>query len=354
MKAIIRREILNYLKRPLFWIAIVVVIFGVFQQLNPYLTIHYIISEEELKNNYPETVHEGEVFEGYIPSKEEEHRELWEETIKKNLLSEFSMNEDEAAGVIQVMSGMEIREACRYLEEQYGYYNADYTWEDTSYRKGTMNEINSYIENKLDKHPFSYYFSRKFADFAGLFMGFAATVLLAVLFIQDMRKNTYELLHTKPISATQYVIGKVVGGFLICLIILGILNLVFWAACLICTRGNGFEVSLTDFLLSTCLYILPNILMIVCVYTLVALLFKNPLPAVPLLVLYMVYSNMGSRNAEGVYGYYGRPLAIMVRFPDMFFDVTPPPMAPVNQLCLLIASTAIIIIGIQLWRRRRI
>ena len=33
MKAIIRREILNYLKRPLFWIALVVVIFGVFQQL---------------------------------------------------------------------------------------------------------------------------------------------------------------------------------------------------------------------------------------------------------------------------------------------------------------------------------
>lgn len=49
MKAIIRREILNYLKRPLFWIAIVVVIFGVFQQLNPYLNIHYITSEEELE-----------------------------------------------------------------------------------------------------------------------------------------------------------------------------------------------------------------------------------------------------------------------------------------------------------------
>lgn len=62
MKAIIRREILNYLKRPLFWIAIVVVIFGVFQQLNPYLNIHYITSEDELENEYPETVHEGEVF----------------------------------------------------------------------------------------------------------------------------------------------------------------------------------------------------------------------------------------------------------------------------------------------------
>lgn len=354
MKAIIRREILNYLKRPLFWIAIVVVIFGVFQQLSPYLNIHYITSEEELKNDDPETVLEGEIFEGYIPLSEEEHRRLWEKTIRENLLAEFGMDEGEISDVIQEMSGMDIKEACRYLEEQYGYYGTNYTWEDTAYGKGTMEEINSYIGEKLDEHSFSYYFSRKFADFSGLFMGFTATVLLAVLFMQDMRKNTYELLHTKPISATQYVIGKVAGGFLICLMILGILNLVFWAACLICTSGNGFEIRLTDFLLATCIYILPNMLMVVCVYIITALLFKNPLPAVPLLVLYMIYSNMGSKNAEGVYGYYGRPLAAMVRFPGMFFDVTPPPLALVNQICLLFASAAIILIGIQVWRRQRI
>ena len=333
MKAIIRREFLNYLKRPLFWIAIVVVMFGVFQQLNPYLNIHYITSEEELENEYPETVHQGDVFEGYIPVSPEEHRELWENVIEESLVSDFGMSNDEASSVIQKMSGMEINEA---------------------YRKGTMDEINAYIKEELEEHPFSWYFSRKFADFTGLFMGFTATILLAVLFMQDMRKNTYELLHTKPISATQYIIGKVAGGFLICLLILGILNLVFWAACMICTSGNGFEIRLTDFLLATCQYILPNMLMIVCVYTIVALLFKNPLPAVPLLFLYMIYSNMGSRNAEGVYGYYGRPLAIMVRFPGMFFDVTPPPLAMVNQICLLIVSAVIVLIGIQLWRRRRI
>ena len=38
----------------------------------------------------------------------------------------------------------------------------------------------------------------------------------------------------------------------------------------------------------------------------------------------------------------------------MFFDVTPPPLATVNQICLLIASAGIVLIGIQLWRRRRI
>lgn len=354
MKAIIRREILNYLKSPLFWMTIAVLIFGIFQQLNPYLNIHYITSEAELKNDGPEMVYEGDIYEGYIPTSPEEHRELWDQTIQKTLVSDFGMSDDEASGVIQEMRGMDISEACSYLENAYGYYHAEYSWEDTAYRKGTMDEINSYIREELKKHPFSWYFSRKFADFTGLFMGFAATVLLAVLFMQDMRKNTYELLHTKPVSAAQYVIGKVAGGFLVCLIILGILNLVFFAVCAICTRGNGFEIRLTDFLLATCLYILPNMMMIVCVYTIAALLFKNPLPAVPLLVLYMLYSNMGRRNAEGIYGYYGMPLAIMVRFPGMFFDVAPPPLAMVNQLCLLAVSAGIILVGIQLWRRRRI
>lgn len=354
MKAIIKREIFNYLKRPLFWLAVVIVIFGVFQQLEPYLSIHYISSTEELENDYPDIVHEGEVYEGYVPSDDEERLEIWKEKIKEEMTGEFGLSSDEAEAAIGKMRGMEISDACQYLEDEYGYYNSEYVWEDAAYHKGTPEEINSYIDEKLDEYPFSYYFSRKFLDFAGLFMGFAATVLLAFLFMQDMRKNTYELLHTKPVSAGQYVIGKTAGGFLVCLIILGILNLVFWAACLIYTEGSGFEVRLTDFLIATALYILPNMLMIVCVYTLTSLLFKNPLPAVPVLFLYMIYSNMGSRNAEGVYGYYGRPLAIMVRFPGMFFDTAPPPMALVNQCCLVIVSAAVILIGIQLWRRRRI
>ena len=172
--------------------------------------------------------------------------------------------------------------------------------------------------------------------------------------MQDTRKNTYELLHTKPVSAASYLLGKVGGGFAVCLIILAILNLIFFILCSILTKSSGFEVRLMDFILATCFYILPNMLMIVSVYSLISLIFKNPLPAVPLLLLYMVYSNMGSRNAEGVYGYYGRPLAIMVRFPGTFFDTAPPPMALLNQSFLILAATGIILMSKQIWKRRRV
>lgn len=205
----------------------------------------------------------------------------------------------------------------------------------------------------MENKTFSFYYSRKFADFAGLFMFFFATIMLAVLFLQDTKKHTYELLHTKPMSAGKYVLGKVSAGFTVCLIALAILNIVFWALCLIYTKDSGFEVRLWDFVVSTVLYILPNMLMIVSVYTLISLIFKNPLPGVPLLILYMVYSNMGGRNAEGVYGYWGRPFAIMVRFPGQFFDTAPPPMALLNQSFLILASVAIILITMQIWKRRR-
>ena len=356
MTAIIKREIKNYLKRPLFWIGVAVVILGVFQNVRPYLETRYVSSAEELENDLPETVHKGDVYEGYIPTEEAERRTLWEKQVEDTLRTGegFELPDSEVDAVMAKIREMDVNEACLYLENEYHWFGAEYFWEDSAYWKGTPEEINAYLDRRLDEHPFSWYFARKFADFAGLFMGFAATVLLAALFFQDMKKNTYELLHTKPVSAWKYVTGKVAGGFLVCVIILAILNLVFWAAALICTGGNGFEIRLRDFLAATGLYILPNMLMIVCVYALIAFLFKNPLPAAPLLVLYMLYSNMGSRNAEGVYGYYGKPLAIMVRFPGMLFDTAPPPMAMVNQCCLIAASLGIILVCVQLWRRRRI
>ncbi|MBD5393489.1 MAG: ABC transporter permease subunit [Lachnospiraceae bacterium] len=353
MYLILKREVKNYIKRPLFWIGIAVVVLMVFLNVRPYLDIHYLAEGENIVNDYPEIFRDGDVFEGYVPTKEELRREVWEEQIQETLISVFQMNHAQAQSLIDEMHEMDIMAACKYLEK-YNFYSAYAVYVDTAYHKGTPEEINSFIAERLESKTFSYYFSRKFVDFAGLFMGFFATVLLAALFMQDTRKNIYELLHTKPVSAGNYLLGKVGGGFAVCLIILAVLNLIFWVLCSILTKSSGFEVRLTDFILATCFYILPNMLIIISVYSLISLLFKSPLPAVPLLFLYMVYSNMGSRNAQGIYGYYGRPLAIMVRFPGTFFDTAAPPMVLLNQSFLILASAGILFISMQIWKRRRV
>ena len=353
MRAILKREVKNYIRNPLLWLGIAVGALMIFQEVGSYLDIHYLAEGETIANDYPETYRDGDVFDGYVPAKKEQRRTLWEERVREVLTSEFEMEQTEAQAVIDEMKGMDFMAACAHLEK-YGYYDAYYEYVNTAYRKGTREEINSYIAEKLKSRTFSYYFSRKFADFAGLFMGFFATVLLSMLFLQDTRRNTYELLHTKPVGAGKYVLGKVGGGFAVCLIILAVLNLIFFGFALTSAGKHGFEVHLSDFLSATCLYILPNMLMIVSIYSLISLLFKSPLPAVPLLFLYMVYSNMGSRNADGIYGYYGRPLAIMVRFPGSFFDTETPPLAVLNQSLLVLTAVCIILLSIQIWKRRRV
>ena len=352
MIAIIRREIKNYFKRPLFWIGVLLVIYGVFSDTSPYLHTRYLAEGEKIANDKPAISDEGEVYEGYIPADPKKHRELWHEQLKQALL-EDGETDAEVQKVIGKIENMELEEAYDYLNEKYEWYGARYLYEDTSYFKGTAEEINSYLDQKMEKKPFSYYYARKFADFTGLYMGFFATIMFSVLFLQDTKRHTYELLHTKPISAGKYVLGKVSAGFLTCTFVLAVLNLLFWILCILYTRDSGFEIHLSNFIISTVLYILPNMLMIVSVYALIALIFKNPLPGVPLLILYMVYSNMGGRNAEGVYRYVGRPFAIMVRFPGQFFDTAPPPMALLNQSFLILASVAIILITMQIWKRRR-
>ena len=353
MKAIIKRQIKTYLKNPVFWVGIFVVFIGVYQLVAPYLTIHYVEKNEKLPTEEEKPWDwDGDIMDGYVPSTPEKQRELWEKSIINSLMTDFEMSEDELALIIQEMQGMEIDEACQYLEDNYKYYGADYTYEDFQYHAGSREEINQYIRGRLDEHDFSYYFSRKFADYTGLYMGFFATIFLAFLFMQDMRKNTYELLHTKPIKGWKYILGKTVSGFLLMLFVLILLNIGFFLLCKITADQAGFPINLLDFLKATAFYILPNMFMICGVYGFVSVLFRNPIPAVPMLILYMLYSNMIRRGENG--SYIGRPLAIMVRFPGNFFDTTPPPMALPNQTFLLIASVFLLYITVSLWKRRRI
>lgn len=92
MIAIFKREIKNYLKRPLFWVGILLVIYGVFNTTSPYLTTHYLGQGEKIINDYPDTVRLGDVYEGYIPANPEKHREIWSGQIKQALIDELEMN----------------------------------------------------------------------------------------------------------------------------------------------------------------------------------------------------------------------------------------------------------------------
>lgn len=354
MKAIIRRELKNYFKNPIFWIGLLIVISGVFQMVSPYLNLHYFKSDEEIQNLTVSTISEADIIYGYIPSSFEQQKSFALQEIIAKMQEEATLSNEDIRKIYNEVQNMDIQDMPMYFETNYGFYGVEYILEDFEYYQGNVDEVNEYIQEKMSENSFSYYFSRKFADSVGLYSAFFSLVFFAFLFFQDTKKNNYELLHTKPIRAWQYVLGKISGGFSVILFSLGVLNLIFIILSIYCAKGTGFEVNPLDFISSTVVYIIPNVLMIICVYTIIALAFKNPLPAIPILFLYIIYSNMGSTGIDGKYGYYGKPLSIMVRFPGRFFDTTPPPMALLNQTFLIMASGIIICIAIFIWKRRRV
>ena len=46
---------------------------------------------------------------------------------------------------------MNLKEAMRILEEKYDWYRARYLYEDSTYYKGTAEEINAYLERKIGR-----------------------------------------------------------------------------------------------------------------------------------------------------------------------------------------------------------
>ena len=97
-------------------------IFGTFQNLEPYLKIHYIAPEEKLETDLPKGSYKGDISEGYVPTSREQRREMWNQEMKEIFLKEYQMNEEEAQAVIDEMEDMDIENACRYLEENYQFY----------------------------------------------------------------------------------------------------------------------------------------------------------------------------------------------------------------------------------------
>ena len=177
MKAIIKRNLKNYLKNPIFWTGLIVVLISMYQTLAPYLSIHYVKPDETFRK--VKMASDGDVMEGCIPATPDKERELWEKEIVKILQDTengFGMSEVEAEAVISEMKQMKITEACQYLKTEYHFNGANYVYEDVSWYQGSPEEVNRYIRENLEKHPFSYYFGRKFTDFASLHMAFFATV----------------------------------------------------------------------------------------------------------------------------------------------------------------------------------
>jgi RNA polymerase sigma factor (sigma-70 family) len=86
MKTIIKRSILDYLKNPVLWIGLIIIVASMYQCLSSYLQIHYIKPNEQVTQN-DVALEDADVMDGYIPtSDDKERRREWEDTIRETLM----------------------------------------------------------------------------------------------------------------------------------------------------------------------------------------------------------------------------------------------------------------------------
>lgn len=354
MKIIICQEIKNYVKNPIYWIGLVIVVVSIWMCIKPYLGVVLFTTDSEIENQKEVNTRDADVMEGYIPISEEKQLEKGLNKIKKSFLKYYDMNEEEADKAIADIKsqGLSVDETVIYLQNKYEYYDGKAVFLDVKYQKGNREEVNKYIEEKLDKHTYTYYFAKKFADFTGLHLAFYACVLLAFLFVRDMKKDTYELLHTKAIAAKTYVCGKFFGGLAAMLLVLLIVTAFFTTISVLHSLNEGFDVNVLEILYAAFQYVVPTIVTVVGIYTMIALLFRNPLPALPLILAYIIYSNMGGYNNQGNYGFYGKIMGILFRFDGRFFETHIPTIYRFNQIALLLLTIFFVFVAIRSWKRR--
>mgnify|MGYP006966397115 CR=1 FL=1 len=87
MKTIIKRSILDYLKNPVLWIGLIIIVAEYVSNVcHRICKIHYIKQNEQITQN-DVALEDADVMDGYIPtSDDKERRREWEDTIKETLM----------------------------------------------------------------------------------------------------------------------------------------------------------------------------------------------------------------------------------------------------------------------------
>jgi len=162
MKAIICREFKNYMKNPLYWL-------GIYSCLSEYLDIRTFSGSQEVEQLKDARSTDADVINGYIPTTLEEQIDIGLNDIKQIFIDSYDMTEQEAENAIDDVKtqNLSIAGTIKYLEDEYQFYDGKAVFREAGQRKGTMDELNNYIESRTSEHSYAYYFAKKYVDFAG-------------------------------------------------------------------------------------------------------------------------------------------------------------------------------------------
>ena len=347
-----QKDFILLLRNPLTYVGILAMVMIVVTTVLPYLDLHANYRTEEEEVQYSP---DADIMDGYIPTPTEERWEYVSEKMEEVLVAECGLNSEEAQAQMNKIKNSQwsVQEIRQYFIDQYGIVGFASTWDECSYKKATETEMQQYLQRIFKDETYTSYFSRKYADYIGIASILFTIVVFSILLMRDMRKNIYSFIHTKPISGFSYVAGKYVTGILLITIVVAIQTFVFDVLAVNVGKSYGFQANLLDIWKNVIAFDLPGILLTGCIMLFIAILFKNIIPAIPAMLLYFMYANIGTIDTVEGYRYQIQPGAIFVRFPQLFTETEVPQGIVGNQIFLLVLAITLFILSIQVWERRR-
>ena len=117
---------------------------------------------------------------------------------------------------------------------------------------------------------------------------------------------------------------------------------------------TGLPYHFMDLWYAVFIMLVPFDLLIATVFMFFSIAFNNSIIGIPIVILHLVYSNMGQIGDNGLFGYSIRPFSLIIRFADMFLENNFSINIYMNQLLIMILVVALNIISIIVWRRKRI
>lgn len=354
---LIKKEFSFLLRNPIIYLGALLMAGIVFWRVSPYWNFYNHLQKPDAEVIYSDG---GDVIDGYIPTPQEELYETTLGTLQEYLVTDYGFTKEEAAAEIKKVKEWEILDIAAYFKEQYGIAGVRSMFMERSYHSATREEMDVYLQETFGvngKKAYTKEVAYKYADYLGISSILFVILVFVLLLYKDMKKDIYTLIHAKPLSAITFLGAKLVAGLGVVFGATMPLTLIMNLLTMKAGIAHGLSVHFADFWVTVLLFHVPGILATGSLIILISLLFCNTIPAIPAMLLYYLYCNIGSYDSVlgSWYGYHyqAKIFAIFTRFPLLFGANEFPKGGMFNIFFLLLVTFFALIGSVKIWERRR-
>jgi ABC-2 type transport system permease protein len=347
---LVKKEIHFLIKEPIAYLGILLMICIVVINMKPFWNLFNNTRELDMPVEYS---FDGDIESGYIPTPIEEQYDISLQKLKNFFIYDMELGEEDAEAEIKKMREMKVDDIEKYMEQKYDIKGIQNMFEENRYKHASYEEMQKYLQTSFSNKTYTESFAYKYSDFLSIGSILFTIIIVALVLARDMKKDIYSLLHTKPMRGYTYILSKLFAGISFVFVNIIIITVVMDYIAVSTGAKYGFNGNAVDMWKSVLVLNLPNVILTGCLIMFITILFRTILPSIPALLLYFIYSNMGTTNAGNEYNYQLKPLSLIIRFPGEFAKLSIPDGALRNQVFIFLLIIIVTYGSIKIWNRKR-